>query len=474
MLYITSESTDKFSKRDYTLKVKNLHTPQIIILFIGFVASIGLYTYSLVYDFSKIDQAWIEYQEQVSNKKHLISELKSKIGYGGMIHNFKNYVLRREESYKLAAYQDAEEAKRIIDKIEEIRSKKVDYHQLLAPLKSVIDKYEAALEVVEKLPTNDPDEVDKVVVIDDSEALEAFNLLNQKVLEERLNTRDSIFSLVKSAKLNVVFGVVSSVLFFLIVVFWVNQKLSKALQTVANQQEANLNNARLSALGQMAGSVAHEINNPLAIIKARADALDRAIKRGDLTEEKLSKFTAEIRRTVLRVSTIIKGLRSLTRNSAKTDRKQILVADLLDEVVALSYERYRLANVKLDILGVGAQKIFVDKVQIGQVLINLLNNSYDEVSNIEGAWVKIEFWENSEKSFLSVSDSGDGIPEALVDRLMEPFFTTKNSDKGTGIGLSISKGIIDKHHGKFYYDSGSENTRFVIELPKKDMLAKVS
>lgn len=456
------------------MKFKNIHTPQIIILFIGFAFSIGLYTYALVYDFSKIDKAWLEYQELVSNKKHLISELKTQIGYGGLIHNFKNYVLRQKPHYKVAAQKNAKEAKRIIDEIESIESLHVDYHTLLTPLKSVIEKYEAALDVVTRLHSEDSNEIDSVVIIDDTEALEAFTLLNQKVLEERLNTRDKIFSLVQESKVNVIFGVISSVLFFLIVIFWVNQKLTKAFQVVAVQQEDQVNSARLSALGQMAGSVAHEINNPLAIIRARADALDRAIKRGDLTDEKLTKFTAEIRRTVIRVSTIIKGLRSLTRNSAETDRKEILVADLIDEVVAISYERYRVANVKLDIIGVGAQRVFVDQVQIGQVLINLLNNAFDEVSNTENAWVKIEFWENSEKSFLSVSDSGAGIPEDLLDRLMEPFFTTKKTGHGTGIGLSISKGIIDKHSGKFYYDRDSSNTRFVIELPKINSISKAS
>ena len=456
------------------MKVKNVHTPQIVTLFLGFVFSIGIYTYSLVFDFSKIDQAWIEYQELVSNKKHLISELKSQIGYGGMIHNFKNYLLRKEEVYKIAAIENIKKAKEIIGEIERIDSETVNSPELLSPLKSVINKYEVALDVITKLQPALPHEIDKIVMIDDSEAIKAFRLLQDKVLIERLNTRDKIFGLVSDSKLNVVFGVISSLLFFLVVIFWVNQKLSKALQVVSNQQEAQVNNARLSALGQMAGSVAHEINNPLAIIKARADALDRAVRRGDLTDEKLTKFTADIRRTVLRVSAIIKGLRSLTRNSAETSLKEVYVADLIDEVVALSYERYRLANVKLDILGVENQKIYVDKVQIGQVLINLLNNSYDEVSKTDDAWVKIEFWENSEKSFLSVSDSGNGIPEELVDRLMEPFFTTKNSDQGTGIGLSISKGIIDKHHGKFYYDSGSAHTRFVMELPKKTAFVKAS
>ncbi|MAF90818.1 MAG: hypothetical protein CL674_06045 [Bdellovibrionaceae bacterium] len=456
------------------MKVKNVHTPQIVTLFLGFVFSIGIYTYSLVFDFSKIDQAWIEYQELVSNKKHLISELKSQIGYGGMIHNFKNYLLRKEEVYKIAAIENIKKAKEIIGEIERIDSETVNSPELLSPLKSVINKYEVALDVITKLQPALPHEIDKIVMIDDSEAIKAFRLLQDKVLIERLNTRDKIFGLVSDSKLNVVFGVISSLLFFLVVIFWVNQKLSKALQVVSNQQEAQVNNARLSALGQMAGSVAHEINNPLAIIKARADALDRAVRRGDLTDEKLTKFTADIRRTVLRVSAIIKGLRSLTRNSAETSLKEVYVADLIDEVVALSYERYRLANVKLDILGVENQKIYVDKVQIGQVLINLLNNSYDEVSKTDDAWVKIEFWENSEKSFLSVSDSGNGIPEEVVDRLMEPFFTTKNSDQGTGIGLSISKGIIDKHHGKFYYDSGSAHTRFVMELPKKTAFVKAS
>ena len=329
-------------------------------LFLGFVFSIGIYTYSLVFDFSKIDQAWIEYQELVSNKKHLISELKSQIGYGGMIHNFKNYLLRKEEVYKIAAIENIKKAKEIIGEIERIDSETVNSPELLSPLKSVINKYEVALDVITKLQPALPHEIDKIVMIDDSEAIKAFRLLQDKVLIERLNTRDKIFGLVSDSKLNVVFGVISSLLFFLVVIFWVNQKLSKALQVVSNQQEAQVNNARLSALGQMAGSVAHEINNPLAIIKARADALDRAVRRGDLTDEKLTKFTADIRRTVLRVSAIIKGLRSLTRNSAETSLKEVYVADLIDEVVALSYERYRLANVKLDILGVENQKIYKD------------------------------------------------------------------------------------------------------------------
>ena len=82
-------------------------------------------------------------------------------------------------------------------------------------------------------------------------------------------------------------------------------------------------------------------------------------------------------------------------------------------------------------------------------------------------WIKIEALENKDKIEVYITDSGSGISDENIEKIMSPFFTTKAVGKGTGLGLSISQRIIETHHGKIFYDTNSKNTRFVIQLPKK-------
>ncbi len=105
--------------------------------------------------------------------------------------------------------------------------------------------------------------------------------------------------------------------------------------------------------------------------------------------------------------------------------------------------------------------------QISQVLLNLLNNSFDAIEERAEKWIRVRFEINSNKKILiiKVTDSGDGIPNEIVHKMMNPFFTTKDIGKGTGLGLSISKGIIEEHGGHLIYNAQSKNTEFVVELP---------
>jgi C4-dicarboxylate-specific signal transduction histidine kinase len=100
-------------------------------------------------------------------------------------------------------------------------------------------------------------------------------------------------------------------------------------------------------------------------------------------------------------------------------------------------------------------------------LIILLNNSVDAIKEEKKKWIKIEVLQNKKETTISVIDSGPGISKDAKDKLMTPFFTTKKSGEGTGVNLSICKNIVEKHNGKFFYDDTSENTRFVIQLPKR-------
>jgi two-component system sensor histidine kinase HupT/HoxJ len=101
------------------------------------------------------------------------------------------------------------------------------------------------------------------------------------------------------------------------------------------------------------------------------------------------------------------------------------------------------------------------------VLLNLFNNAYDAVASHSERWVRLEARADGPEVEISVTDSGDGIPEAVRAKMFQPFFTTKAVGQGTGIGLSISCGIVAGHRGTLEVDTHSAHTRFVLRLPRR-------
>ena len=111
--------------------------------------------------------------------------------------------------------------------------------------------------------------------------------------------------------------------------------------------------------------------------------------------------------------------------------------------------------------------------QVAQVLLNLLSNAYDAVESQVKRWVRISVAARGDEVEIAVTDSGRGIPPKIAPRIMEPFFTTKEIGRGTGLGLSLSKGIAEAHGGRLELDSHSPETRFVLTLRRGDQPAHV-
>lgn len=249
------------------------------------------------------------------------------------------------------------------------------------------------------------------------------------------------------------------------------------------QKEAELKlitAAKMSSLGEMASGIAHEINNPLAIISGKAELLKMYLEKGNIDLQLFAKELAKVSDTAHRIGKIIKGLRTFSRDS----QRDPMVSENLNRIVFDSLEfcreRFRNQGVEIrfqpfsnavrDTSEEGEARINCRAPQIAQVIINLLNNAFDAVSAQPERWVEIsiEAKQNAgsgERVRLMVTDSGTGIPEAIREKLMVPFFTTKEVGKGTGLGLSISHGVARDHGGELYYDSSCANTRFVLELP---------
>ena len=105
--------------------------------------------------------------------------------------------------------------------------------------------------------------------------------------------------------------------------------------------------------------------------------------------------------------------------------------------------------------------------QISQVLLNLLSNSYDAVLKIDKRWIKITWFIDKDWIKIIVQDSGQGPDPQYSEKILHPFFTTKNIGEGTGLGLSIAKGIMKQHGGDLFFDKDKPNTTFVITFPKQ-------
>ncbi len=224
--------------------------------------------------------------------------------------------------------------------------------------------------------------------------------------------------------------------------------------------------SKMSSLGEMAGSIAHEINSPMAVIQLSAEQLEDPEMVEILDKEEIAAIGKRISDTVVRISKIIKGLKTFSRNAERDEMEATAVKSLIDDTLELCRERFKQKGIALRLGEVSEIQTRCRPTEICQVLLNLLSNSFDAVdsSGLTDRWVEVSAVQSDSNVEISVVDSGPGIPKAIIKRMHEPFFTTKSIGKGTGLGLSISKGIVEMHGGKLFLDESSKRTRFVIQL----------
>lgn len=225
--------------------------------------------------------------------------------------------------------------------------------------------------------------------------------------------------------------------------------------------------AKLASLGEMAGGIAHEINNPLAIISARASNLKRQLERGEIEPEKFLSGLSKIEETVERIAKIIRGLRTFSRNADKDVMVPVAISTIVEDSLELCRERFKNHGIEIKLTGDQDVVIECRSAQIAQIIVNLLGNAFDAVERLNEKWVAIDLSVANGFLKIMVTDSGRGIAREVVEKMMHPFFTTKEIGKGTGLGLSISRGIAEDHHGSLAYNSSSNNTSFILSLPLK-------
>ena len=171
--------------------------------------------------------------------------------------------------------------------------------------------------------------------------------------------------------------------------------------------------------------------------------------------------------TTSRISGIISNLKTFSHEPVANDKKWISLNGVIFDALANYQENFDTNEIKIDIRIDSEIEIFCRKKNISKVFQNLFNNSYRAILKNDTKWIRIEVLTSNKTLKVLFTDSGKEIDESIRGNLMNPFITSKNDGQGTGLGLSLSTNIMERHNGRIYLNELSENTQFVLVFPMK-------
>ena len=239
---------------------------------------------------------------------------------------------------------------------------------------------------------------------------------------------------------------------------------SKDLEIIVEKRTNELvQSEKLATVGQLVAGVAHELNNPLAIIMGYADLMIS----DEETDGKFISRLEKIHLATMRCAKIVNNLLKFSQKS-KIEKKVVNINDLIRETLELFEYQFKVNDIKVKRkLQEDLPTTLCDPQQIQQVFLNLISNSYDAMAKQDDnkSFEVIAKLKN-DMIVIEFRDTGPGIDKVNQRKLFEPFFTTKEVGKGTGLGLSLSYGIIKEHNGEIEYDSSyTKGAKFIIQLP---------
>ena len=242
-------------------------------------------------------------------------------------------------------------------------------------------------------------------------------------------------------------------------------------------QERRLQSQKLAALGELSAGIAHEINNPLAIIRQEAEIMDYALKKRGGAAPDLKELQGSVRMIVQQVDRCTGIIRNLL-NFARRREPVVQTVDvnrIIEDMTMLVEKEAKNNQINLERhYDQELPLIFSDGPQLRQVILNLLTNASQAIGH-DGTITIVTRPGGTNTVEIEIRDSGCGIPAKILRKIFDPFFSTKPPGKGTGLGLSISHGLIRQLGGDIRVTSTvGQGTTFTVTLPKRPLVEESS
>ncbi len=313
------------------------------------------------------------------------------------------------------------------------------------------------------------------IAVQGGEGLFAVGIIKLKrwVLVIREDPRDQLTPLLRTKSLMVLIALGGVALIAIGAVLSTRSMMNEMItmeRKKAASEEMALQESKMAALGKMAAGIAHEINNPLAVIGEKAgwikDLLKRVEVSGNENFQEIAAAVDKIEYHINRARTITHRLLGFARRMEPVTEILNINTVLEESVAFLENEaRYRNIEIKAD-YAPDLPMTASDTAQMQQVFLNILNNAIDAIGKDGEIHLKTRHLAKNNEIGIEISDSGPGIPREMLNKIFDPFFTTKEVGKGTGLGLSISYSIVEKLGGRIMVASAEDQgTTFTIYFP---------
>lgn len=247
--------------------------------------------------------------------------------------------------------------------------------------------------------------------------------------------------------------------------------LKKSLEEVAlskkNLEDESIKTfhaSRLSSLGEMAGSVAHEINNPLTIIQGMSKSI---MSHNDLNlDDEVKTKLIKINNASDRIAKIVKGMKIISSKNDQIIHEVIKVSKVLEVSIGLFEERFKTENIDFKLENSDNPSILCNPLQISQIIINLISNALDALQKDEKNYLRVKVTEDRKNRTVDIRiiNNGPLIESAVSAKIFEPFYSTKSLGKGTGLGLSISQTLAHSNGGELSYEPYEEKVCFKLHM----------
>ena len=227
--------------------------------------------------------------------------------------------------------------------------------------------------------------------------------------------------------------------------------------------------SKLATLGEMASGIAHEINNPLTIIRGYLKMIEFMGTEKEIPRDEIKDSVKKAQGAIDRTAKIVSSLKYFSRDASQDPFEVVSVQNIVEDTLSFCHRRLEKNGVLLDVK-IPEQPLYINgrPVEISQIILNLVLNAFDAVRSMspERKWVKLIIEANKNIIEIRVLDNGNGILKEIRPKLFEPFNTSKPAGQGTGLGLSISKSIAKVHSGDLVLESAQTPTTFLLTVPQ--------
>ncbi len=256
-----------------------------------------------------------------------------------------------------------------------------------------------------------------------------------------------------------------------IIIYFIYSKISKDKEQLiidAIREKQIVEQSKLADMGNMIGNIAHQWRQPLSVISTLASSMKLKNEFGMLKNEEITEYTDNIVNQTKYLSNTIDTFRDFVKE--KKELKEVILQNRIDKAIEITKASLESHHIEL-INNINYDKPISLELTVGelvQVLINIINNAKDAIveNNINDGWIKVELNRFNDKVEITVEDNAGGVPENIISKIFDPYFTTKHKSLGTGLGLHMSYKIATESlHGRLYVKNTDNGAKFFVEIP---------